>query len=458
MIEINIRDTISQFHKMDIFYLSNNQAQLNWDLVSINTNIDWTNEIIIRFENFLNWDSLSSNKSINWKNPELIALAAEQGKIWDIFENSTATWTKDDYYILKNENKLSDEWVLLQRIFLGKNLDWQLSEFIKEYESFLEQECGPYIDYDYNSYTGEIRETKMYHSLTLYEEYQKCLEKIFKKYWEQFCYSENAFTKALFKFSTNKSKEILPPFYIKKNWEYLSKSKMLPWSKDLISKYASSWHWKNLLQNDSIAWTSDLIEFFFDKIENFSWENDFNEIIKINAWNGLLLNSNLKIELNYFYNKEINLNWKYLSHNKGIQFTRDFLDYLHDELFVLISYGNDIMLSEIRKAFFGNLHKNLEVKWTYEILEKYKHLLDWNDPIPYFNNRMWNTKKLSQLDNIYYTEDFINRFSDVIDFRFLSSYHNVEWNIELINRFKDLWDWKLLKKNQAIQWSNHSEN
>lgn len=458
MIKSTDRDIISQFHKLDISSLTLNQAYLNWDLVSVNTNIDWSKELINRFDGLLNWDYLISNKAINWKDPELLVLASEHGKTWDVFEKNTTMWTREDYYILKKEKRLSDEWILLQRIFLTQHLDWPLHEFIKEYDYFMEDHCGPYIDYDYDSYTGEVKETKMYHSLTLYEEYLKCLEKVFEKHWEKYSYSEHVFINALSEFAYNGSNEIVSEFYIKKNWEYLSKSIILPWSKDLISKFSSSWHWRNLLRNDAIAWTKELIELFFNHIDNFSWENDYDEIIEINAWDGLLLNSKLKIDLNYFSDKRIHLNWKYLSLNKGIQFSRDFLDYLHDELFVSISNGSSFELNNLRKVFFGNLHKNLEVKWTYEIFEKYKHLLNWNDSVSYWRNRRWETKKLSQIDSIYYSRDFINRFSDVLDFKFLSSFQYVEWSNELINKYKDLWDWELLKNNRAIEWSKYSEN
>src|SRR5258705_11781070 len=117
---------ISQYHALDISFLTSNQNILDWNLVSINRNIIWTKEIITSFEHLLNWDTLISNSAINWKEPDLFLMASEHGKIWGLFEKKETVWTKKDYYNLKNEKSLRENWVIIQRVFLTQDLDWAL--------------------------------------------------------------------------------------------------------------------------------------------------------------------------------------------------------------------------------------------------------------------------------------------------------------------------------------------
>ncbi|TBW26972.1 hypothetical protein [Gramella sp. KN1008] len=49
-----------------------------------------------------------------------------------------------------------------------------------------------------------------------------------------------------------------------------------------------------------------------------------------------------------------------------------------------------------------------------------------------------------------YSEKEINTYREKIDFEYLSKNINLKWSYELVKRFEDLWDWKSLDQNQAV--------
>jgi hypothetical protein len=472
------------YRTSDLESLEEHKSIIDWALVSSNENIIWDKKIIVSFESYLDWDMLISNPSIdihvNWKDSDLLLLAHQHQKLWDVFDKKNIIWTKEDYFKLKGHQGFREIFPLLQRLFLQRNIEWTLKEFIEEYDAY-KNNCGPFIDYDYNSFSGDVKEIKGYNSLTSFEEFLNELDTVFERYWGEYTYSEDVFIKSLIDFNhkrstgdlshsglnlTEKDNDLDQPFmatiensvhlapYKKWNWKYLSKSAIVPWSLDVIQRFSLSWHWKLLLQNENIQWSENNLCLFLDQVNKFTWENNFEEEIKINAWNGLLLNRKIQIRIDFLHRQGIQPNLRYFALNEGGFFSKDHLKYLHDDLIPLISdYDNDL-IEVYRKDFFGNLHKNKTIKWTYEILSNYKELLNWNDWITLREGKTWKTRTLSRLDTIKYSHNFINRFSDVLDFKFLSSYENVEWSMELIQQYEKLWNWELLKENTSIPWQD----
>ncbi len=447
---------ISLSNSLDFNFLKANAIKLNWDLVSQNRQIVWSKEIIEEFRDHLNWCYLIENDSINWKNTDLLSLALGCDDWRMVFSKSKLNWNKEDYYKLKIDERLHDYWIPIQTEFLELDIDWSVKEFIFEYDGFRES-CGPFIDQRYNSHTGEITEDKSYHSDFIYERYLKCLDKVFEKFWKRNIYSEEVLINRISNFDYSICEGYIGHFYSRKNWEYLSKSLIIPWSVNLIKTFSPYWHWKKLLNNESICWTKRTIEEFAIYIDNFTWEDDYYEHKKVNAWNGLLLNPNLKIDLEYLTSSDFLFDWDLLALNEHFNFSSDVLEYIHDELCVLISHEESSHNAKFRNSFFRNLSKNISVKWTYEILRKYKHLLEWNETSIVYSNG-WIIKKLSHLENFYFTGNFINEFSDVLDFDFLSSCVNVEWSKEILFKYMHLWNWKKLKKNNSVIWDNAFDN
>ncbi|HQW44363.1 MAG TPA: hypothetical protein PLX74_09295 [Chitinophagaceae bacterium] len=198
---------------------------------------------------------------------------------------------KASYYELKSQLNLFQKddlelWTKTQDKFLDGDLNWTLEEFIKEYGVFSEG-CGPFLDQDYDSITGELKETKCYHSHSTYERYLTQLERVFERHWAEYVFSEDIFIAKLTKFKYVQDDGLdnyLHPFYISKGWEYLSKSSIVPWSISIIRQFSDSWHWYYLLHNPSFLWTFEMIDEFKFKIDNFTWINDFDEVIEIEAW------------------------------------------------------------------------------------------------------------------------------------------------------------------------------
>jgi hypothetical protein len=214
---------------------------------------------------------------------------------------------KYEFYSHKNSINFSDhdqreDWLYALNTYLDVDFDWDLEEFVNEFDSFRE-DCGPFLDQDYNSITGDFKETKCFGSQTTYYSYLQRLEEVFTLHWKRYVSSKSILLKMLKGFAyfqPDKEKNYLYPFYIKKGWEYLSKSLIIPFDEDIIRQFKHQWHWYYLLRNKNITWTLDLLSEFEILIDNFTWENDFNEERKIYAW----LDENLQMPNERFDRKE----------------------------------------------------------------------------------------------------------------------------------------------------------
>jgi hypothetical protein len=442
----NYIKTISKYHNFTYNELVEFEKKLDWKEISANTAIKWDLIILERFQSNFDWSTLSRNKSIGWREVGCLEIAENNNQLFEVLRNSEIKWNENDFKNLKSNKIYRDYYFAIQNFFLELEIDWDIKYFIEEYSSFREDN-GPFIETEYDNYSGEYVDQKMYGSQSSFNHYSIRLERVFEIY-----YSKNSYSSKYFIIAIENLREFFQSssysYEYKIMWEALSKSHSTPWNSKIIDTYCGKLHWRKLLSNESIHWTTEQIDKYNLLIQDFEWENDFDEAKEINAWNGLIINPKLPISLRIIA-KKYSPDWKYLYLNKGINFTLDFLNYLEDELITLISIKNNSDFKYLEKNIFGNLHKNTEIKWTEEMLYNYKSVLNWTEEV----YDSLESKSISYLPNFYYTAKFINDFEDKINFRKISSFKNVEWTREIIIKFKNRWDFEILKSNPSVSWN-----
>lgn len=83
--------------------------------------------------------------------------------------------------------------------------------------------------------------------------------------------------------------------------------------------------------------------------------------------------------------------------------------------------------------------ENINFNWTEKFIYKFQNKLDW--------------KLLSKNRSLPWSIGLINKYIDKFDWKLLSQNEGLPWSIELIQKFKDKWDWKKLSANRGLPWS-----
>lgn len=411
--------------------------QLDWYLVSLNKKIIWTNEILLEFQDLLFWESLIEDSNVDWKDVKNLLLAIKNGKFKYLMMNPSIRWSKNEYLYYKNTNAFGQFKIEILKYIIEQNWDWELKEFIEEFND-LYMDIGPYIEIEYDD-NHLVEEIKCYGSYSKFKSYIKYLKIIFERHFENFNYSDIAIIEEINNITSLEISNPYNQFYRKYLWEFFSENKKINWTNNLINTFSTSFHWKKLLQNECINWSLESLEPFKNLIEEFKWEDDFGNEEKINAWNGLILNRNLRINLEVLAVSNHTFEWQNLGSNKGFQFSDDFLKYLFGNFSVLISNASTFN----HKFFFENLQNNKSYILTHEVLKAYKKLINW--------------EQIFSSNKINFTVKFLNEILDFVDFDLLSSYEKLDWSSEFIKSNNDKFNWEYLKQNKSISWDNELE-
>ncbi|MFL5766104.1 MAG: hypothetical protein ACJ77K_19320 [Bacteroidia bacterium] len=276
---------------------------LNWDAVSVNQAIPWSAEVLEEFQDVLSFD----------KGDEFALINTNEKLPWSIefIENFRNSW---DWEIL-SQNRAVIENSDIRRYFL-----LQLEPYLSENPEVEDDEIFDELE-------------RNLHTTNKFIEYQISTEKEIEQ-------------------NTNLK------------FSLLSSNEYLPWSGELISKYAEKWDWDMLSLNPSLPWTIDLIEQFESK-----W-----------CWGGEIC------DINGFTKYECGL-----SGNPGLPW----------------SYN---LIERFKNKFDGfTLSFNSEIKWDIEMLTEFKYLLDLQQLG--YNKHLWNTvfKEFNQLE---IASDILGKMSD----------------------------------------------
>jgi hypothetical protein len=196
-------------------------------------------------------------------------------------------------------------------------------------------------------------------------------------------------------------------------WETLCYYYSVPWLEDLIDKHFNEIDWLYLSKNPKIIWSERLINKYWDKI----W---FGCIISYSAtlWNEKLV----RFALSITDEESTKIFWiQKFSQINNIQWS----------LKMILDLPTSYWIREVLTA------KTLE--YTFEDLKKYKKRLN-KDIFGY----------LQVSSNLFWTNETILEFGELLDFHVLSISKNVDWSSEIISNFDKYLNFEGLSKNQSI--------
>lgn len=455
--------------KLDWFGLSNSKKlkisinilekfidRWDWECLSKNDNIDWNTEILLKFKDKINWILISENKSllkISKKDLEKLNhlicwdiffgnqpfsnkdfdgegifndffdlhLGQRVDTYYDFFSNfidlKMISFSSDEfkpdiydnYYYYDNSLYYSDlvifhseykeKWVYKSAVEVKKtDYDSPIgfnSKFIKFY--FIEKynhnnffETDSQIDYEkYSSHIIDMRsiisKNENIIGIGFWNMFQEYIN------WEKFC--ENR--------SFPMDIDFIEKFDHILNWEKLSANSLLSWKNEILEKYRNKLHWDLLSKNHVVKWD-------YYSIIKFSEFINFEEI----SSNRSIIWSDELIEL--FDDK---WNWNALLRNRSFPWTKSLVENKIDRINIdwLEKYDRD---TKIKKT----------LSFIFDLKDEYKNAMF--DRFDLDEKNIF--KKLSSETNIIWSNDFIDKNIDLLDWDLLSE------NIKAINSFETL--------------------
>lgn len=263
-------------------------------------------------------------------------------------------------------------------------------------------------------------------------------------------------------------------YQIQKNlWSQLSSNDSIPWTYELLKKYRDNIDWWEISSNPSLQWSIEIIETFFEK---FFWQR----IIK-NP--GLIWSKNLVLKfISQFPYQIISscpfIPWdedtikafvldsnQYFSYNPNILFD----DPLHkhfdfdqsDDYFTALAKNtklvwNDRMIEIIAESarnqeeshrdeqsnFWYFLSSNPAIRWTMELLRKYKKDIFWS--------------RLSKSESPFWTFEIISEFNEELDWFNLSLNPAIHWSPIEMSKFIDKIQWYMIGENHGAKWTQEA--
>ena len=275
-------------------FISEHGHELNWSILSRNVSLPWDDQFLEKYR--WNWDGLSQNWNIPWT-VELLLKYSEKLNWEKLQLYAELPWSLD--MISKLEDKL--DW---NRLSLNRHIPWS-EKFVEKY---IEKWHWPYLSCN--------------DALPWSEEF---VQKLHTK-WDWPSLSTN--------WALPWSEEFLLKYEDKWDWDLLSGNIGLPWSEDFLQKYKGRWNWNRLGNNEGLPWSEE----FLDKyIENWGWAGmSMNEALPWSTeffkkyegkwvWKSLRWNKKLPWSIDLFEeHPERDWDWEGLSANESLPWSKDF--------------------------------------------------------------------------------------------------------------------------------------
>jgi hypothetical protein len=437
---------------LDMGFIEQYCDQLDWEKLSNNNSLSWSEELIERYADKWNWGALglSVNKSLPWS--ETLIESYKEKWDWGVLGlsvNKSLPWSellikrfkhRWDWKTLSGNNSLpwseslierfADKWEWGGRFGLShnKSLPWS--------ESFIERFADKW-EWGGNFRSGLPRG----HLGRLYLEYRLGL-------------SGNKFLPW--------SVSLIERYKDKLDWGRfgLSGNKSLPWSESLIERYKDKWSWDGLSFNESLPWSESLIE-RYKGVANVAEEKTTHGVTLLDrnhrfpaifsGYYGISpTDHNTKPNKIFGYDNLDHrlIDWVFTEFEKdhGIDFSKDdmALERLKEGLQKAINDISTKSETNINLPFFfcpgDSEPKHLNMKLSrskFESMDK------------------WNWKGLSCNKSLPWSEALIERYADQWDWEMLSKNNSLPWSEELIERYKDKWKWGMhgLSSNNSLPWS-----
>jgi hypothetical protein len=302
------------------------------------------------------------------------------------------------------------------------------------------------------------------------------------------------------------------------DWQELSKNESINYKRFFLQKYRSvNWDWEYLTEfggfltkqkKDKDNHLNQVIHQFpkikfeiLSKRKDIKIDSDLILSTKDKEWDWQVLAENEKAEISselLVELKDKNWDWKALSKRKNIEFTNETLLFLADkdwdwnhlsENENIEFYAEFIEKTKIKswnwkavsrhKTFLPNveiltLTKDFDLDWEYlskhsvldptkELLAKFENELHWQsitenpkinfsdiDFIQRFADK-WNWRFICETGNLPLSKEILTQFRQYLEWNLISSNTNINFTKDIIQEFKQHWNWAKLKENKRVE-------
>jgi hypothetical protein len=444
----------------------------DWDYISNHKHFPTDFRTLNEFKEKINWDIFSSSQAIQKK-----------------FTYKKDEWTYQEYfkYVLKYLKSYSENWnwdtlskfsdLNYNRDIVSifqKNWDWNyLSEFggfllpkKRDKDDYLLSLISAYSLIEF-TFLSKRKDIKIYGSLIL--EYND-------KDWDWQVLSENE--------KAEISNELILELKDKNwNWKALSKRKNIEFSNEtLLQLLDKDWDWKYLSENTNLEFNAEFIEKTKEKPWNWksvSRHKSFVPTIEI-----LTLTKDYDLDWQYI-SKHLGLNptkeilakfenkwhWQSITENPQINFDDiDFLERFADKWnwrFICESGKltlNNRILNKFKEYLEWDLiSSNTNLNFTREIIQEFKQFWNWSnltenpqinfDDIDFLERfaDKWNWRFICESGKLTLNNHILNKFKEYLEWNLISSNTNLHFTKEIIQEFKQFWNWSNLKSNKRVE-------
>lgn len=258
------------------------------------------------------------------------------------------------------------------------------------------------------------------------------------------------------------------------NWDGVSGNKSIGWNAEIISKFQDNIDWRSLTTNSSAFNDRQLLETFDSRID---WKGDDR------YWGGsIAANKGIYWDVETIAKYADKINFDYLSISTNVDWSETLLDKYSERWdYSELAHNESIpwTLSMFEKYFdesyfrYDGVQTNKSLV-SFELVEKYNHLMDWHY-ISLNPNLPWIEKDLLNYwsDRIEWTGIACNTFLFKNDKDFLEKHHekwqpiinrlwhffsaneSFPWTKQMIEVYKDYLDWYSLCSNEGIVWDSN---
>jgi ssDNA thymidine ADP-ribosyltransferase, DarT len=449
---------ISKFINSWEFVFKVPNFEWDWDELSRNLNLTFSEPTLIKFKDFFNWTILSERIDDQYILNNILDFN------WDFSVLSHKKSHKFLETALKKENQtlyknwdwkhlsqiLDNEFIVNNLVIVNEKWDWEYltrEKFSKEEIVELFDTSVEYWDWEYlltesfsiTELTNDSFFILITSCLNLIEEENKR-----KRFWS--IVTERVTPN----FLGQNDYENLHLSILKWDWSYLSRHPRFDFTIDFIQQFKGKWDWLILSKNKKINSDKKYLKSFSD-MWDWTYISEYSTFI--------FKNRVFDIEIVNYFKRFID--FRVFSKRKDIIIDQNLINKFQHHNWDFAFLSNTETIKPTQDFLRQYLNKN----WDWQILSKRKDLKAENKKeeedkerfinglILEFSNKDWDWNYLSTRTDINFTFDFLKNMIDK-SWNFYAISHNkiMVWSKELLNLLKDKGiDWSHLSKEGVIQ-------
>ncbi len=260
------------------------------------------------------------------------------------------------------------------------------------------------------------------------------------------------------------SEYILREYSDKLCWTALTSNPSVPWDAKLVHTFENYINWQVAANCPHFPWTREL---FFRYKDLLDWLNLYEMPVKLHQDDFRRFNSEQLSHLIRFENiawtmelierYEYDFNWDLLGSNPGLPYSENFFKTFHEHFSYIQVLGHPWLMHDENLAIMEriayieyNLLSQYKEYWTEEFIERHAEQLNWD--------------LLSSNQNLPWSKDFLLKYEDRWNWHEMSGNIKVPWTWELIEKYEEEWNWQVdddpfislmgtMSSNRALPWS-----